>query len=325
MAPNQNQFVDPSGHPRTADRVMPVKGGFLLYGAGSQSNPWDEGHAQVNHVWFRDTLSNSLQMAWNDVVAAKCTREALADSASPGATIFVPMTLAPGDAKTIKVHIAWHVPRSNVFAPYWPGVESGPFSFPKGTGTYRPWYSGRFQNIHDLVGYWTKDYQDLNDSSSTFSRALYDSTLPPEVLEAVAANLIVLKAPNVLRQLDGRIWGWEGCGESEGIGGYGTPPHVYGVGQAMPHLFADLERGARETGFGADQDNEGRQSDRAALPIRPLRRKELAIYDAVYPFMGVVLFYRDWRISGDTAWLKKWWPSIRSALEYLRNPAMTDT
>jgi hypothetical protein len=326
MASNQSQFVDPIGHPRTGDRIKPIKGGFLLYGAGSQSNPWDEGHcaiwvdddrAQVNHVWFRDTIFSSLQMAWNDVVAAKCyTREALADSASPGATIFVPMALAPGEAKTIKVHIAWHVPSSNVFAPYWSGVESGSFLFPKSKDTYRPWYSGRFPDIHDLVGHWTGEYEDLRVTSSAFSRALYDSTLPPEVLEAVAANLTVLKAPGVLRQVDGRIWGWEGCGESEGIGGYGTPPHVYGIGQAVPHLFADLERGARETEFGADQDLEGRQSDRAALPIRPLRHKELAIYDAVYPFMGVLLFYRDWRISGDTAWLRKWWRRIRSALEY---------
>ena len=35
--------------------------------------------------------------------------------------------------------------------------------------------------------------------------------LPPYVLDAVSANLAILKSPTVLREENGNIWGWEGC------------------------------------------------------------------------------------------------------------------
>ena len=35
--------------------------------------------------------------------------------------------------------------------------------------------------------------------------------LPPFVLDAVSANLAILKSPTVLRLENGDLWGWEGC------------------------------------------------------------------------------------------------------------------
>lgn len=46
------------------------------------------------------------------------------------------------------------------------------------------------------------------------SQTLYRSTLPPEVIEAVSANLSILKSPTVMRQYDGRLWTWEGCADN---------------------------------------------------------------------------------------------------------------
>ena len=37
--------------------------------------------------------------------------------------------------------------------------------------------------------------------------------------EAVAANLTILKSPTVLRQTDGKLWSWEGCGDTEWLRG----------------------------------------------------------------------------------------------------------
>ena len=31
---------------------------------------------------------------------------------------------------------------------------------------------------------------------------------------------------------------------------------------------------------------------------------------------GIIKFYREWRISGDMAWLRRWWPKIRASLDY---------
>ena len=59
--------------------------------------------------------------------------------------------------------------------------------------------------------YWDVNSGMLKKNSELFSDAFYSSTLPAEVVEAVAANLTILKSPTVLRQWDGRFWAWEGC------------------------------------------------------------------------------------------------------------------
>ena len=56
-------------------------------------------------------------------------------------------------------------------------------------GTYQPWYAGRFSSIENLIDYWKDNYQPLRQATEKFSRAFYDTTLPPEVVEAVASNL----------------------------------------------------------------------------------------------------------------------------------------
>ena len=108
--------------------------------------------------------------------------------------------------------------------------------------------------------------------SERFSDCFYDSTLPPEVIDAVAANLTILKSPTVLRQEDGRLWAWEGCSDNSGCCA-GSCTHVWNYAQAVPHLFPALERTLRETEFGPSQDDHGHQQFRSALPIRPVRAR----------------------------------------------------
>ncbi|MCX7886437.1 MAG: glycoside hydrolase family 116 protein, partial [Verrucomicrobiae bacterium] len=136
---------------------------------------------------------------------------------------------------------------------------------------------------------------------------------PPEVIEAVAANLTILKSPTVLRQADGRFWGWEGCRDDTGCCA-GSCTHVWNYAQALPHLFPSLERTLRETEFGPCQEERGHQTFRAALPIRPVAHDFHAAADG--QLGGIMKVYRDWRISGDTEWLRKLWPKVRKSLDY---------
>ena len=87
---------------------------------------------------------------------------------------------------------------------------------------------------------------------------------PGEVIEAIAANLAILKSPTVLRQPDGKLWSWEGCGDNSGCCA-GSCTHVWNYAQAIPHLFPRLERTLRETEFFPSQDKEGHQTFRSAL------------------------------------------------------------
>jgi len=133
------------------------------------------------------------------------------------------------------------------------------------------------------------------------------------VIEAIAANLTILKSPTVLRQTDGRLWLWEGCNDSTGCC-RGSCTHVWNYAQAIPHLFPDLERTLRQTEFNESQDQRGHQTFRASLPIRPIAPTRYAAADG--QLGGIMKVYRDWRISGDTGWLKNIWPKVKASLNY---------
>lgn len=179
--------------------------------------------------------------------------------------------------------------------------------------TYRPWYSERFKSLNEVIGYWNANYAVLKKSSSLFSEAFYNSTLPSEVLEAVAANLTILKSPTVLRQSDGRFWAWEGCQDSFGSC-HGSCTHVWNYAQALPHLFPSLERTLRETEFNVAQNSEGHQNFRVNLPISAPPHDFHAAADG--QLGGIMKVYREWRISGDTQWMKSLFPAVKKSLDY---------
>ena len=161
--------------------------------------------------------------------------------------------------------------------------------------TYRPWYSERFKSLNEVIGYWDANQAMLEKNSRLFSDAFYSSSLPAEVLEAVAANLTILKSPTVLRQWDGRFWAWEGCQDSFGSC-HGSCTHVWNYAQALPHLFPSLERTLRETEFRVSQNTEGHQNFRVNLPISAPPHNFHAAADG--QLGGIMKVYREWRISG---------------------------
>lgn len=132
-------------------------------------------------------------------------------------------------------------------------------------------------------------------------------------MEAVAANLSILKSPTVLRQYDGRLWGWEGSKDAVGsCAGFCT--HVWNYAQAICHLFPTLERSLRETEFFENQNAAGHRQFKAALPIRPQAHDFYAAADG--QLGGIMKVYRDWRISGDSVWLRHLFPRVKISLDY---------
>ncbi|HMD60131.1 MAG TPA: GH116 family glycosyl hydrolase, partial [Opitutaceae bacterium] len=178
---------------------------------------------------------------------------------------------------------------------------------------YQPWYSGRFASIDEVAAYWRDHYAELRSRSERFSDCFFDSSLPPEAVEAAGANLSILKSSTVLRQADGRLWGWEGCDE-DNAQGPGTCTHVWNYAQSVAHLFPSLERTLRETEFTVGQDEHGHQNFRVALPIQASAHDFYAAADG--QLGGIMKVHREWRISGDTAWLRGLWPRVRASLDY---------
>lgn len=306
--------------------IKPIEKGFVLYQEGNEKEPHklggfaafvDDPHTVVDHCWFRGGWWDPLTIAWKNIQEGNVRNTPPINGPAPGASLFVPFTLQPGEEKTVKLMFAWYVPRTDLRLGKDP--ETGQKAKPStqtccvSSPFYVPWYAGKFKDIEEVAGYWRTHYHDLRTKSKLFSDTFYDTSLPAEVVEAVAANLTILKTPTVQRQDDGRLWCWEGCSDNRGCCS-GSCTHVWNYAQAIPHLFPQLERTLRETEFLVSQDERGHQAFRTALPIRPQQHTFHAAADG--QLGGIMKMYREWRISGDTGWLKKLWPAVKQSLDY---------
>lgn len=469
------------------DTILPADGGFVLWQAAVEKHPEYEGgfaafvgdgNAVVDHCWFQGGWWDSLTLAWRNVQEGRLCANPPQEKSGPGASLFVPLRLRPDEERTVRLMLAWYVPRTtlrygrdpagpafgkgpsrgsgpgqqkvtgfvgaglvNTFDPsgdaavgtltspefelnrdfvqflvgggghsgttcvqllvggevvrtasgkdaeqlewttwevadrrgqharirivdqergawghinvdqivltdrrwasadellknaadwgesvriladfegtdYVDWIAEGPpvpATAASAAECHAPWYAGRFQSIQDVVTYWRDSYDRLRRESALFRDTFYDTTLPPEVVEAVAANLTILKSPTVLRQIDGRLWCFEGCGDDYGSC-HGSCTHVWNYAQAICHLFPDLERSLRQTEFHESQDERGHQTFRSCLPIRPVEHTFYAAADG--QLGGVMKVYREWRISGEGDWLRAMWPRVRQSLDY---------
>ncbi|MEA4978279.1 MAG: GH116 family glycosyl hydrolase [Petrimonas sp.] len=311
---NARNFIDEKGH------IYGQRNGFRMVKAGIDGNNGvggfavyiDSDYAVTDHCWFRGGWFDSQTILWDNIRNAKIVENPPIEGVSPGASVYLPVKLRPGEEKTVKVNFCWYLPKSDLSIGQRVVSGPGPTENPQNS-YYRPWYAARFESLDSVIGYWNANFATLKKHSELFSHSFYDSTLPPEVIEAVAANLTILKSPTVLRVSDGRLWAWEGCNDDSGCC-HGSCTHVWNYAQAIPHLFPALERTLRETEFKVSQNEEGHQNFRTNIPITPAEHSFHAAADG--QLGGIMKVYRDWRISGDTEWMKSLYPHVKKSLDY---------
>lgn len=300
-----------------ASGIHVVENGMSFVQEGSKSQPHHEAYftvsslenAVVDAAWFRGSWFDPLTMVWKKLSTGHLTDQHYQtdEPSSPGASLCIPFHLAAKAQRTITLLMSWYVPFSE--------VRTGkPVTYAKSSDFYQPWYTSKFPNATETHRHWIASYALLKTKSSAFTRSFYQSTLDPLILEAVAANLSILKSPTILRQRDGRLWGWEGCCDHWGCCD-GSCTHVWNYAQSISHLFPALERGLRETEFTIHQDQTtGHQNFRVLLPIRqPLHQGHSA---ADGQLGGIIKLYREWRFSGDTAWMAKLYPAVKQSLDF---------
>jgi uncharacterized protein (DUF608 family) len=299
--------------------------GFVLDQPVIDEKPWEQGafcvttdhpQAKVDCAWFRGGWFDPLTMIWGDIEAGRSQEKAplTEGKSSPGASLFVPLELQPREQQTVRLMLIWYVPETNfnVGVP----VQSQSREEDKKQGVapfHKPWYAGKFAHLSAVSAYWAHNYTRLREESASFTDSFYGTSMPDVLVEAVAANLSILKSPTVLRQTDGRLWGWEGSLDKGGSCP-GTCTHVWNYAQALAHLFPDLERGIRNTEFTEGQDEHGHQNFRVPLPIQPADHDFHAASDG--QLGGLMKVYREWKISGDTEWLREIWPKVKLSLQY---------
>ncbi|SFT10168.1 GH116 family glycosyl-hydrolase [Paenibacillus sp. BC26] len=223
--------------------------------------------------------------------------------------------LKPGETQRIRFLITWHFPNCHN---YWnPETNSGSGASGHAQDSNQPaiwknYYATLFDDSFASALYAFEHWERLYRDTLLFKRSLYASDLPKEALEAVAANLSTLKSPTVLRLEDGSLYGFEGCIDTEGCC-EGSCTHVWNYAYAAPFLFPKLERSMRNLDYKYNMRADGRMSFRIQLPLG--RANDLyACADG--QFGGIIKVYREWKISGDSDWLRSLWPSVQQSLEY---------
>ena len=311
--------------------VIPNRGVFLY----NLENPNAEGYGsaslvaignkpRIKGMWLRSARwkFDSLSALWREVSAGKFTANEGSNETDTrgrsGCSILLGGALASGQSQTHPIVISWHFPNCYVHAGGVPLPEARGVaecrSFPEGESPpWRPHYASIWKDAREVALYVEQHYDSLRARTIAFKEALFSSTLPGYVLDAVSANLAILKSPTVLRLENGDLWGWEGCFPDAGCC-HGSCTHVWNYAQAFPHLYPRLEITLRQSELSRSMDENGHVTFRSALPEGPVNHDFHAASDG--QLGGIMKVFRDWQISGDFGWLKKMYPLVKRSLDY---------
>jgi uncharacterized protein (DUF608 family) len=319
----------------SANAVIAGKGAFLFNreaanaeGYGSAALMAIGGKPRIKAMWLRSPgwEFDSLSALWREVSTGAFTTNdgsnTVDNAGRNGASILLDGHLAPGEAHSHPILIAWHFPncylREGGIAPAQnaaviegpPGCRTVPADAPP---PWHPYYSTQWKDAREVAAYVEQNYATLRTRTIQFKNAIFGSTFPAYVLDAVSANLAILKAPTILRESSGNVWGWEGCFPDGGCC-HGSCTHVWNYAQALPHLFPKLERTLRDLELVRSMDDRGHVNFRGAIPDGPVDHTGPAAADG--QLGGIMKVFRDWQICGDATWLKRMYPLARRSMDY---------
>ncbi|MFO7698574.1 MAG: GH116 family glycosyl-hydrolase, partial [Anaerolineae bacterium] len=222
-------------------------------------------------------------------------------------TLGVSLRLEPGETAEIPFIIAWHLPN---YIKYWGEAES---LSEEEQPTWRNYYATLWPDALSVARYYVTQAERLHAGTRLFHDTLFASTLPASVLDAVSSQASILHSPTVVRLPDGTFYGFEGCHGNAGCC-EGTCTHVWNYAQTQAFLFPALERSMRRADYTYNMNDDGSMGFRLQLP---LGSPPWAFHPAADGQMGGLLkLYRDWKLSGDEAYLRELWPAAQKALEY---------
>ncbi len=210
--------------------------------------------------------------------------------------------LGPGEEGIFEFALAWYFP--NRVADWDEDAKSG---------TVRNFYATRFTDSWDAGSYLLKNLTQLEKSTRDFHEALFSSTLPEEVLDAVSSNITVIRSSTCFRIEEGTFLSYEGSHNTKGSC-EGTCTHVWNYAQTLAYLFPELERTARRVEFNLETDEVGNMAFRT---LQIFGKPKFSVHPAADGQLGtIVRLYREWILSGDTDFLKSVWDKAALAMDF---------
>lgn len=283
---------------RRRARVMPLVGGAMVMGevVGSDSAP-------PAAASLRDWGTMALAIIGRRTQAQASRGKSDPDAESPLAqaqemAVRAPLTIPAKGAVTTTVLIAWHFPHVH------PDMQRLPDP--------RRWVAERFADAAAVATYSAQQLPRLAGLTHSFRDTWYGGdqpdnrgTLPHWLLERALWPVSALTTNGTYRLTRGRVWGWEGTGCCAG-----TCTHVWHYGQAAGRLFPQLEIDLRER---TDFTPEAMTAD-GCIGFRGSYDRHPCIDGQA----GILLrCYREHLTDGTGYFLKRNWPHIHQATEFL--------
>ena len=313
---NTNEFRQDNGLSGLYLYSKDFKPGYLRYGSMALATPeqdvtckprwleggwWDGGH----NFWDDFSADGRLEPAAYGSNVVNATPEN--PTPRPGiGSLCASHRLNPGEEKVFTFYLGWYFPNR---LRMWDGQEKATDDSP----VVRNRFAARFADAWEAVSYMHGNLKRLEEDTRKFHSALFSSTLPDYVIDAVASNITVLRSPTCIWLENGTMIAWEGCGDKSGCCS-GTCTHVWNYAQTIAFLFPTLEQSMRNVEFNLETDGTGHMSFRTHQVLELPRWQ---YHPAADGQMGTVIrLYREWKLSGDGEFLKRMWEGTKRALEF---------
>jgi non-lysosomal glucosylceramidase len=223
------------------------------------------------------------------------------------------IALKPNERRSVTFVLAWHFPNRYRTERYgW----APPYEYRYRLGNrYNAWFS----DAKEVVRYFAQNADRLHLETKTFSDALWDSSLPEAIKDAVASNLAILRSSVLMWLEDGNFYGFEGADSCCPL----NCTHVYNYAQSIAFLFPELERTMRFVEWKVQQHPEkGYIPHRVIVPLDLPRLWERGIGGPHNPaldgMLGAVLkTYREFQLSGDVKWLAEMFPHVAKLMQHI--------
>ena len=264
---------------------------------------------------------------WNAVEKKLPSTEKTDDG---GSSLTVDYQIGPGEEKVIRLILAW-------YAPEWEG-NGNPGTGGERISTYAPegealsttgksfthMYTTRFANAGEVASFLGRNHQQLLKRILAWQSAVYeDQTLPGWLADSLINSLYYFAPCSMWAQAKDPIGSW--CKPEDGLFALEEAPRacphmstLSNVGMQGPTLsffFPDLAlsllRAIRSTQ--RENGDVAQLMGRWADPANPM---SYDYQEVISGFCYVSTAYLHWKITGDEAFMKEFYPSVKKALEY---------
>jgi uncharacterized protein (DUF608 family) len=307
---------------RLANKSLPEdhpRGGEMLIAALS-----DEASSKAQWV--------DLEELWEDFRSDGHLEPSQRDRPSPkgqtlNAAIACTLAVEPGSEERITFLLTWRFP--NKYADWYQSTFALESNIKKSKLWIGNHYASRFDSALVVAEYVRDNLERFDKAAWRFREAMFDSSLPTPIIDAVSSQISVLRSPTCFRDAEGTFYGFEGClgasTEFQGDRGGCCPlncTHVWNYAMTVARLFPRLERSMRETEWLRQQHDSGYLPHRVVVPFYLRRPWDRWIGGPPYPALdgllgGVLKTYREFLACGDKAWLKSLWSHVRLAIDHV--------